>query len=76
MVYPAVLIAGVKATNSLDDKKIAITGENFRKELLAIKTFDLPLTGKLTFSDDHTVSKPVYLMEVKNGAWTQLAVVG
>ena len=24
-----------------------ITGENFRKEMLAIKTFDLPLTGKI-----------------------------
>lgn len=61
---------------SLDDKKTPITGENFRKEMLAIKTFDLPLTGKLTFADNHTVSKPVYLMEVKDGAWTQLAVVG
>ena len=44
--------------------------------MLAIKTFDLPLTGKLTFADDHTVSKPVYLMEVRNGAWVQAAVVG
>jgi branched-chain amino acid transport system substrate-binding protein len=44
--------------------------------MLAIRTFDLPLTGKLTFADNHTVSKPVYLMEVKDGAWTQLAVVG
>jgi branched-chain amino acid transport system substrate-binding protein len=61
---------------SLDDKKTPITGENFRRELLAIKTFDLPLTGKLTFAENHTVSKPVYLMEVKDGAWTQLAVVG
>ncbi len=60
---------------SLDDKKIPVTGENFRKEMLAIRSFDLPLTGKLTFADDHTISKPVYLMEVKDGAWTQLAVV-
>ncbi|MDR3529535.1 MAG: ABC transporter substrate-binding protein [Rhodopila sp.] len=60
---------------SLDDKKIPITGENFRKEMLAIRTFDLPLTGKLTFADDHTVSKRVYLMRVTDGAWTQLAVV-
>ena len=61
---------------SLDDKKIAITGENFRTEMLAIRTFELPLTGKLIFADDHTVSKPVYLMEVRNGAWVQAAVVG
>ena len=56
---------------SLDDKKMPITGENFRKEMLAMKTFDLPLTGKTTIGDDHTVVKPVYLMEVKGGKWTQ-----
>ena len=60
---------------SLDEKKIALTGENFRKEMLAIKSFDLPLTGKLTINDDHTVNKPVFLMEVKDGKWVQKAVV-
>lgn len=60
---------------SLDKKGIAPTGENFRKEMLAIKSFDLPLTGKVEFSDDHTVSKPVYLVEVKGGKWTGKAVV-
>ena len=60
---------------SLDDKKLPLTGENFRKEMLAIKTFDLPLTGQLTINDNHTVAKPVYLMEVKGGKWTQLAIV-
>ena len=60
---------------SLDEKKIAPTGENFRKEMLAIKSFDLPLTGKLTINDDHTVNKPVFLMEVKDGKWVQKAVV-
>ena len=52
-----------------------LTGENFRKEMLAIKTFDLPLTGKVTLADDHTVNKPVYLVEVKGGKWTSKAVV-
>ena len=61
---------------ALDKKGIAPTGENFRKEMLAIKTFDLPLTGKVTFAEDHTVNKPVYLVEVKNGKWTKKAVVG
>jgi branched-chain amino acid transport system substrate-binding protein len=61
---------------SLDDKKIPITGENFRKEMLAIHSFNLPLTGKTTFGEDHTVVKPVYLMEVKGGKWTRKAVVG
>jgi branched-chain amino acid transport system substrate-binding protein len=60
---------------SLESKKIPATGENFRKEMLAIKTFDLPLTGKITLSDDHTVKKPVYLMEVKGGKWTRKAIV-
>lgn len=60
---------------SLEDKKIKATGESFRSEMLAIKTFDLPLTGKLTINDDHTVNKPVYLMEVKGGKWVQKAVV-
>lgn len=62
--------------SSLDKKGVAATGENFRKEMLAIKSFDLPLTGKVEFSDDHTVTKPVFLVEVKNGKWTPKAVVG
>jgi len=61
--------------NSLQNKKLPLTGENFRNEMLAIRTFDLPLTGKLTIKDDHTVAKPVYLMEVKDGKWVQKAVV-
>jgi branched-chain amino acid transport system substrate-binding protein len=67
------LIAAV--FKSLDGKKKPITGENFREEMLAIGTFDLPLTGKLVINPDHTVKKSVYLMQVQNGAWTQLAVV-
>ena len=61
---------------SLDAKKLPITGESFRAEMLAIGTFDLPLTGKLVVNADHTVKKPVYLMQVKGNAWTQLAVIG
>lgn len=60
---------------SLDDKKVPITGESFRQEMVGIKTFDLPLTGRLVMNENHTVSKPVFLMEVKGGAWSQLAVV-
>jgi ABC-type branched-chain amino acid transport systems, periplasmic component len=60
---------------SLDDKKLPLTGENFRKELIGIKTFDLPLTGQLVVNENHTVSKPVILMEVKDGKWTKKAVV-
>jgi branched-chain amino acid transport system substrate-binding protein len=61
---------------SLDGKKMPITGENFRKEMLAMKSVDTPLTGKTVFSENHTVTKPVYLLEVKGGKWTRKAVVG
>jgi len=68
------LVAAV--LKSLDSKKTPITGENFRKEMLAIGTFALPMTGKTTLGADHTVVKPVYLMEVKGGKWTRKAIVG
>jgi len=68
------LVAAV--LKSLDSKKMPITGENFRKEMLAMKSVDTPLTGKTVFSENHTVTKPVYLMEVKGGKWTRKAVVG
>ncbi|MBV9785199.1 MAG: ABC transporter substrate-binding protein [Acidisphaera sp.] len=67
------LVAAV--LKSLDSAKKPITGENFRAEMLGIRSFDLPLTGKLVINPNHTVKKPVYLMEVKNGAWSELAVV-
>ena len=69
---PYIIAAVFKA---MDGKKLPLTGENFRKEMLAIKTFDLPLTGKLTINDNHTVNSPVYLMEVKDGKWIQKALV-
>jgi len=56
--------------SAMDKKGLAPTGENFRKEMLALATFELPLTGSVTVSDTHTVAKPVYLVEVKNGKWT------
>ena len=56
--------------SSMDKKGLAPSGENFRKEMLALATFDLPLTGAVTVSDSHTVSKPVYLVEIKGGKWT------
>ena len=67
------LVAAVFA--SLDKKGIAPTGEAFRKEMLAIKSFDMPLSGKVDFAEDHTVNKPVYLVEVKGGTWVGKAVV-
>jgi len=69
---PYIVAAVFKA---LDDKKLPLTGENFRKELVGIKTYDLPTTGKIDINENHTVNKPVYLMQVKDGKWGQLAVV-
>ena len=31
---------------------------------------------KTALGEDHTVVKPVYLMEVKGGKWTRKAIVG
>ena len=52
-----------------------LTGENMRKGLLAVKTFELPMTGKLVFNDDHTVKKPVNLLTVKDGQFVPLATL-
>jgi len=51
------------------------TGENLRKALLTIGTFDLPMTGKLVVTDDHRVNKPVYLYVVKNGQFSLLDTI-
>lgn len=49
------------------DHKLPLTGENLRKALLDIKSFDLPLTTRIVFNDDHTVISPTYFWQVKNG---------
>lgn len=59
----------------LEKNKMPATGENMRKALLAIKTFELPMTGKLVVNDDHTVRKPVNLLTVQNGQFVPLATV-
>ncbi len=59
----------------LEKNKLPATGENMRKALTAVKTFDLPTTGKLTVNDDHTVRKPVNLLTVKDGQFVPLATV-
>ena len=59
----------------LEKNKMPATGENMRKALLAVKTFELPLIGKLTVNADHTVHKPVNLVTVANGQFVPLATV-
>ena len=56
----------------LDQQGKPLTGKNLRAAMLEVRTFDLPLTGKVTINDNHTVVKPVYLLEVKGGKFTPL----
>jgi len=56
----------------LDRQGKPLTGKNLRAAMLEVRTFDLPLTGKVTINDNHTVVKPVYLLEVKGGKFTPL----
>jgi branched-chain amino acid transport system substrate-binding protein len=58
----------------LDKTNTPLTGENLRKALLEVKNFKLPLTGDVTINENHTVQKPVYLLEVKGGAFVPLRV--
>jgi branched-chain amino acid transport system substrate-binding protein len=53
--------------------KLPATGENMRKALLAIKTFKQPLSGTVTFNENHTVQKETYFWQVKGG---QFVLVG
>ena len=59
----------------LEKSKMPATGENMRKALLAVKTFELPMTGRLVVNEDHTVVKPVNLLTVQNGQFVPLATV-
>src|SRR6185503_7481538 len=63
--YNAVWVTG-KAMASLEKKKLPITGENIRNELLAIKTFDA-VGGKLEFQPDGTVSMPIQMNMLTGG---------
>ena len=49
------------------DKGQEPTGENLRNALIELKEFDLPLTNRVVFAENHTVDKPVYYWQVKDG---------
>jgi branched-chain amino acid transport system substrate-binding protein len=59
----------------VEKNKLPATGENMRKALLAVKSFELPTTGRLTVNADHTVRKPVNLLTVKGGKFVPMATV-
>jgi branched-chain amino acid transport system substrate-binding protein len=58
----------------VDRKGQKADGTTLRDALLAIGTFDLPMTGKMTLNG-HRVNKPVYLLTVKDGAFVPLATL-
>jgi branched-chain amino acid transport system substrate-binding protein len=59
----------------VENNKIPATGDNMRKALVTVKNFDLPMKGALQVSDDHRVSKPVYLLTVDKGQFVPLATI-
>jgi branched-chain amino acid transport system substrate-binding protein len=56
----------------LDRTNTPLTGPNLRRALIEVKNFSLPLTGDVTINENHTVLKPVYLLEVKGGAFVPI----
>ena len=68
----------VKAlVEKLDAQDKSLTGENLRTALLEIKTFtDLPLINSVTINADHTVRRPLYLLEAKGGAFVPIGTFG
>jgi branched-chain amino acid transport system substrate-binding protein len=56
----------------VEANKLPATGENMRKALLAIKTFKQPLSGPVTFFENHTVSKATYFWQVKGGKFVMI----
>lgn len=56
----------------LDRRGEAISGESLRAALLSIRTFSLPQTGAITFNDDHSINKPVFMSEVKGGQFVSI----
>lgn len=69
--YDSILTAA-RLYKHLLEKNQPLTGEAMREALLAVKEFDLPMTGK-TVIDGHRVNKPVFLLTVDKGKFTPLA---
>ena len=58
----------------LDKKGQPATGDSLRDALLAVREYDLPLTGKMII-DGHRVDKTVYLLTVEKGVFVPLATL-
>jgi branched-chain amino acid transport system substrate-binding protein len=71
--YDSVLVVARLYKHLLDNNK-AVSGETMREALLAVKSFDTPMSGKTVIdtANGHRVSKPVYLIKVEKGKFTPL----
>lgn len=67
------LVAAIFA--ELDKAGTAPTGDSFRAKMLEIARFDLPLTGRTEILADHSVRRPVDLMQVTGGKWTKITTM-
>jgi branched-chain amino acid transport system substrate-binding protein len=56
----------------VDKAGLPFSGDTLRDALLKLRTFNLPLTEAVRIEDDHTVKKPVYLIGVKDGRFTEM----
>ena len=68
------IVAGI--VHYLHEKNLPISGDTMRQALLAVRTFDGPMTGPVTFNEDHTVKKPVYVWHVKDGRFQYVTKIG
>lgn len=53
----------------------ALTGENALQALKDLGSIDLPLTGKIIFNEDGSVSKPVYIKKIENGEFKLVEIL-
>lgn len=59
----------------VEANKLPLTGENMRKALLAIRSFETPLVGKIIVNEDHTVNSATYLIRVVKGKFTYMDTI-
>jgi branched-chain amino acid transport system substrate-binding protein len=60
-------------------RNLTPSGESLRRALVEHGPFDLPLTGELRVDvadGRHTVRKPVYVLQVRDGAFRPHATIG
>jgi branched-chain amino acid transport system substrate-binding protein len=59
----------------LEAQKLPMTGENMRKALLAVRTFQTPLIGKIVVNSDHTVDSDVHLIRIVDGKFKYMETI-